>query len=59
MSADYLNFSAQEFVEKMELGLFDGRLHEEIEKLSYDQLREVARIFTQRPIHSTPSETQL
>jgi hypothetical protein len=60
MTPDMPDFSAQEFVEKMDLGLFDGKLHQEIDKLSHEHLREVDHILTQRPKRGTsPSGTQI
>jgi len=41
---DDSDFSAEEFAEKLEAGDFDGRVHEELKKLSHDQLLEVANI---------------
>jgi len=41
---DDSDFSAEEFEEKLEAGDFDGRVHEELKKLSHDQLLEVANI---------------
>jgi hypothetical protein len=40
--------SVQEFLRKMDLGLFDGKLHEELEKLSREQLIELAELLRQR-----------
>jgi hypothetical protein len=54
MSTGNPDFSAQEFVEKMELGLFDGKLNQELEKLSREQLHEVAQILNHRPTRETP-----
>ena len=41
---DDSDFSAEEIAEKLEAGDFDGRVHEELKKLSHDQLLEVANI---------------
>lgn len=35
-------FNPQEFLDKLISGHFDGRVHEEIHKLSYEQLEAVA-----------------
>ena len=41
---DDSKFSAEEFAAKLEAGDFDGRVNEEIKKLSRDQILEVANI---------------
>jgi hypothetical protein len=42
--SDNSNFSADEFIAKMEAGTFDGTLNDEIRKLSREQLLEVANL---------------
>lgn len=37
-------FNAREFFDKLTNGFFDGRVNEEIQKLSRQQLEEVARL---------------
>jgi hypothetical protein len=48
-----LPFDAQEFVEKLTAGEFDGRLHDEFQKLHYRQLEQVAFLMAQRLRQST------
>ena len=40
--------SPQAFLSRMDLGLLDGNLSEEIKKLSRDQLEDVARVLLER-----------
>ena len=42
--SDNLDFSADEFIVKMEAGTFEGTLNDEIKKLSREQLLEVANL---------------
>jgi len=42
-------FDAEEFVEFLNRGVFEGRLTEQIEKLSYEQLADVARLMAKTP----------
>jgi hypothetical protein len=42
--SDKSNFSADEFIAKMEAGTFEGTLNDEIRKLSREQLLEVANL---------------
>ena len=41
-------FDAAEFMRKFDAGVFDGRMFEELDRLSQDQLEEVAALFTIR-----------
>lgn len=41
-------FSAREFLERLSKGLLDGRLNEELQSLSREQLEEVASLLTER-----------
>ena len=41
-------FDAAEFMRKFDAGVFDGRMFEELDRLSQDQLEEVAALFTKR-----------
>jgi hypothetical protein len=50
VSADNHHDSAEEFLNKMDLGLFDGKFNEEIRKLSRTQLEEVAEILNKRSV---------
>lgn len=38
----------QDFLNRMDLGHFDRRLHEEVEKLTREQLEEVAHLLIER-----------
>jgi len=42
-------FDAEEFVEFLNRGVFEGRLTEQIEKLSYEQFADVARLMAKTP----------
>ena len=49
--SDYLMdklFDPGEFVSKMQSGAFDGRLHDELAKLSREQLEQVAMVLSER-----------
>jgi len=41
-------FNAEEFLEKLALGAFDGRLQEEFRKLSHEQREQVALLMEKR-----------
>jgi len=41
-------FNAEEFLEKLALGAFDGRLQEEFRKLSHEQREQVALLMAKR-----------
>jgi len=41
-------FNAEEFVERLNRGAFDGRLHEVLHKLSFEQLEQVAILMANR-----------
>jgi hypothetical protein len=43
-----MEFDPDQFLEKLNQGLFDGRLNEEIQKLSSEQLEQIARLLTAR-----------
>jgi hypothetical protein len=41
-------FKAEEFVERLNRGAFDGRLHEVLHKLTFEQLEQVAILMAKR-----------
>lgn len=42
----------QRFIENMDLGFFDGKLNQEIDKLSSNELQELAELLMQRSSRS-------
>ncbi len=41
-------FEAQKFLDRLSLGEFDGRIPEELRKLTHEQIEEVALLMIQR-----------
>jgi len=42
------HFNPKEFLRRLDEGVFDGRLHEELRKLSTDQLEQIAILVARR-----------
>ena len=42
------SFNAEVFLNQIEMGVFNGHLHEELDKLTHEQLEEVALLMARR-----------
>jgi len=51
-------FKAEEFLDQLSRGTFDGCLHDELSKLSIEQLKQVALLMTRRLDRDKPAVLQ-